>query len=130
MWMNLLEASQTARENAPSRRLIFDLKPRIERGCQMSVAVCSNSSCDRRRACPGRSVWALLLFAALILLPAGSRGQTTTALLGDQNIESQADSNPAGQAEAFSVKASKSGTVSSLAVYLNSSSASTKLFVG
>jgi outer membrane protein assembly factor BamB len=51
-------------------------------------------------------------------------------LLGDQAIESQSDSNVAGQAEAFRATAGNSGTVSQLNVYLDSTSSATTVLVG
>jgi hypothetical protein len=54
----------------------------------------------------------------------------TTLLIGEQNIESQVDFDLVGQAEAFHATASNSGTISSLSIYLDASSASTRLFLG
>jgi hypothetical protein len=51
-------------------------------------------------------------------------------LLGDQAIESQRDDNKLGLAEAFQTTASACGTVTSLSIYLDSSSTVTKLFAG
>jgi hypothetical protein len=56
---------------------------------------------------------------------------SSTVLLGDQNVESQADSSlPLGQAEAFQATASASGIVQSLVVYLDSTSTVSQLTVG
>jgi hypothetical protein len=52
------------------------------------------------------------------------------ALLGDQTVEAHAHFNAAGLAEAFQATATGSGTVSSLSVYLDSSSVATKLTAG
>ncbi len=53
-----------------------------------------------------------------------------TLLIGEQNVESQVDFDLVGQAEAFQATASNSGTISSLSIYLDASSASTRLFLG
>jgi hypothetical protein len=54
----------------------------------------------------------------------------SAALVGDQTIESGADNNVAGVAEAFKATASATGTVTSLSVYVDSGSAATKLTAG
>lgn len=54
----------------------------------------------------------------------------SNVLLGDQVIESQADYNPLGMAEAFQATASASGTVSKLSVYVDASSTATTLVAG
>jgi chitodextrinase len=51
-------------------------------------------------------------------------------LLGDQQVEPQADSNAAGKAEAFRATASASGTLTKLRVYVDSGSSASKLVVG
>jgi hypothetical protein len=51
-------------------------------------------------------------------------------LLGTQVIEPSTDSNTVGQAEAFQTTATLSGSIGSLTVYLDASSASTKLYLG
>jgi outer membrane protein assembly factor BamB len=51
-------------------------------------------------------------------------------LLGDQTVESLHDSNSLGQAEAFQVTASASGTVSTLSIYVDASSTATTMFAG
>jgi len=53
-----------------------------------------------------------------------------TVLIGDQAIETQIDSNPLGRAEAFQATASASGTLGSLTVYLDASSAATGITLG
>ena len=66
-------------------------------------------------------------------LPPGSTtpaNAANTLLIGDQNIESQVDNDSVGQAEAFQVTAINTGTVGSLSIYLDASSASTHLFLG
>jgi Abnormal spindle-like microcephaly-assoc'd, ASPM-SPD-2-Hydin len=54
----------------------------------------------------------------------------TTLLIGEQNVEGQVDYDFVGQAEAFQATAINSGTVGSLSIYLDASSASTRLFLG
>ena len=66
-------------------------------------------------------------------LPTGSTTSTTTAstlLIGEQNVESRVDHDLVGQAEAFQVTAISTGTVAFLSIYLDASSASTRLFLG
>jgi len=54
-----------------------------------------------------------------------------SVLLGDQNVESQADSSlPLGQAEAFQTVASTNGNVQTLVVYLDSTSTVSQLVAG
>jgi hypothetical protein len=53
-----------------------------------------------------------------------------TPLAGDQTIYSFVDSNAAGHAEAFRATASASGTVTSLSVYVDSSSGGTSMVAG
>ncbi len=51
-------------------------------------------------------------------------------LLGDQNVEPQADHTPAGQAEAFQSTATAAGTLSKMRVYVDAGSNAPKLVVG
>ena len=51
-------------------------------------------------------------------------------LLGDQNIESNLDSNGAGRAQAFQATASASGTVGSLTMYVDSTSTASTIDIG
>ncbi|HZS24751.1 MAG TPA: Ig-like domain-containing protein [Gaiellaceae bacterium] len=53
-----------------------------------------------------------------------------TLLVGDQSVESGADDDAGGQAEAFSYTATASGTVGTLHVYLDSASVATNVIVG
>jgi len=56
---------------------------------------------------------------------------SSTVLLGDQNVESQADSSlPLGQAEAFQTVAGGSGSANTLVVYLDSTSTVSQLIAG
>jgi len=55
---------------------------------------------------------------------------SVAALLGDTRVESQVDSNASGQAEAFPVNATATGSVASLAIYLDRSSTAQQLAVG
>ncbi len=76
-------------------------------------------------------------YAALVAvcLAAAFIGSATAAvrsdtLLGDQSVEASDDSNDAGSAEAFRTTASGTGQVSTLNVYLSSSSAAAKVWAG
>jgi hypothetical protein len=51
-------------------------------------------------------------------------------LVGDQKIEAQIDSNPAGVAEAFQYVATTTGQVTRLSLYVDSSSAASSIVVG
>jgi hypothetical protein len=51
-------------------------------------------------------------------------------LVGDKNIESTVDHNPAGAAEAFQYTAGASGTVNKLSVYIDAGSTATQVVVG
>src|SRR5579884_214571 len=53
-----------------------------------------------------------------------------SVLVGTQNVYASADSNTAGNAEAFRATASASGTIASLSVYVDSSSDATSLVIG
>ena len=70
-----------------------------------------------------------LCIAACIALSTAVYAAGTT-LVGDQTIYSAVDSNAAGHAEAFRSTASASGTVTSLTVYVPSSSKATSLAAG
>jgi len=50
--------------------------------------------------------------------------------VGEQTIESSQDTNPNGQAEAFPFTASRSGTITTLGVYLDAASTVGKVVVG
>jgi hypothetical protein len=65
--------------------------------------------------------------ATVTVTPRGS----SSVLLGDPNVESQADSSlPLGQAEAFQATANASGNVQSLALYLDSTSTVSQMVAG
>jgi primosomal replication protein N len=68
-----------------------------------------------------------VLFA---LLASSVSAQQPQVLLGDTSVESSTDSNPAGTAEAFPVRAAATGQVSSLSVYLDRSNSATSISVG
>jgi hypothetical protein len=51
-------------------------------------------------------------------------------LVGDSTIEAQKDSNAAGRAEAFKTTATGTGSITSLSVYLDSTSTASKVLVG
>ena len=53
-----------------------------------------------------------------------------TVLFGNQTIETQKDSNTSGRAEAFQTTAGVSGTLSSMLVYLDSTSTASKIYLG
>jgi outer membrane protein assembly factor BamB len=75
----------------------------------------------------GQALFAVAAVVALLSIPAHA---ATSVLLGDQAIESGIDSNAAGHAEAFRVTATATGTLSSLAVYVDSSSTATSVVAG
>jgi hypothetical protein len=53
-----------------------------------------------------------------------------TAMIGNQEVESNLDKNPAGQAEAFPAVANTTGSVGAIALYLDSTSGSGPVYVG
>ncbi len=74
-------------------------------------------------------------FAVLALLGANLIGAVpqvfaATVYVGDATVEPSVDNDPAGLAEAFSVTATTSGTVGTLAVYVDASSTATTLVAG
>lgn len=79
-----------------------------------------------------KSAMECLLQAAIIslCLTAVAPRVGAQVLLGDQTIEPSVDSNAVGQAEAFQVTASLTGSVGSLTVYLDTTSAATTLYIG
>jgi len=62
--------------------------------------------------------------------PSPTPTPTSGVLLGDQTVESALDSDTSGTAEAFPTRASTSGTVGKLSVYLDASSTATTLVAG
>lgn len=86
---------------------------------------CRRSIHTRRGPRPFVNYW-----SALIVLIFATGLSAQTVLLGDQTIESSADSNTAGTAEAFQTTAVASGTVANLTVYLDAGSNATKVYVG
>jgi outer membrane protein assembly factor BamB len=68
-----------------------------------------------------------VLLAFLYIATAAASAQV---LLGDQAVESGADSNAPNKAEAFQTTASLGGSVGSLTVYLDARSTATKLYLG
>ena len=76
---------------------------------------------------PLRGHTGLVRVATLTVTPVVLPG---TVLFGDQAIESQKDSNTAGQAEAFQTTATVTGTFSSMLVYVDASSTATKIYLG
>ena len=75
------------------------------------------------------AVAAFLLALNLLGLSSGAFGQGT-ALLGNQGVGSTTNSDPPGEAQAFQVTAASSGTLSSMSIYLDSSSSATQLIAG
>jgi len=51
-------------------------------------------------------------------------------LLGDQSVEGNSDSNPAGMAEAYQFTAIASGTVNQLVIYIDVTSTASQVVVG
>ena len=74
-----------------------------------------------------RGLILVLAAASIPALPAHAAG---TILLGQQTVLPTPDSNSAGNAEAFMVTASVSGTVASLTVYVDATSTANNLVVG
>jgi len=62
--------------------------------------------------------------------PTTSASSSVGALFGDTRVEWLLDSNTPGQAEAFPVKATATGTINSLVIYLDSSSTAPQVSVG
>ncbi len=80
----------------------------------------------------GSSSSAILLLVSIVLaaLWAGVASAASPVLLGDQSIESLADSNDPGQAEAFPFVAGSSGTAGTVSVYVDSQSSASAVLVG
>ena len=75
----------------------------------------------------------LLLIAlamGIAMLGSQTSGAASVVLLGDQTIQTGADNNPAGSAEAFKTSASATGTVATLTVYVDTGSTATSLVAG
>ena len=70
------------------------------------------------------------LFIFFISLLSITSAIAQTALIGDQAIESNLDTNVTGLAEAFPATASASGQVGSIRFFLDESSVATKIYVG
>jgi hypothetical protein len=60
----------------------------------------------------------------------GTSFASTTMLVGNTTIESFADSNPAGNAQAFTYTAAASGNAGSVSVYVDSGTTATTLYAG
>lgn len=65
-----------------------------------------------------------------ILFAAAGLASAQSLLIGTSTVEATHDNNSAGQAEAFELTATYSGTVKTLSVYLDSSNSATKVFAG
>ena len=66
----------------------------------------------------------------LTYTPSGPIPPAPTPLVGDNNIESNIDSDPAGTAEAFQYTATTTGNSQNLGIYLNGTNAATQVTVG
>ena len=67
---------------------------------------------------------------AFLVLAVAAFGQSPQIVLGSSQIQSSQDTNPSGMAEAFPVKAPKTGQVSSLYVFLDGSNTAATAWVG
>jgi hypothetical protein len=67
---------------------------------------------------------------AVSVLVSNAAPPVLTQLVGDQALEPKIDGNTAGLAEAFSVTAGASGTVTQLSLYIDATSAASRLTVG
>ena len=80
-----------------------------------------------------RRIWALCALMFLCVT-CGAWGASSAAassfLVGSQQVQSAADSNPAGMAQAFSYTATASGTTSDIDLYVNTGTTATKVLVG
>lgn len=73
----------------------------------------------------------VLCFCALFIsLGTPAFGQQLQVLLGDTNVERSVDRNPSGTAKAFPVRATATGQVNSVSVYLDSSNRAPTVWVG
>jgi hypothetical protein len=80
---------------------------------------------------PLRRLLAVLTIVVVPLaLPAHALGAVPGQLVGDSNVESNADSDPAGAPEAFQYAATASGSAHRIHVYLDQSSAATTIVAG
>jgi hypothetical protein len=68
--------------------------------------------------------------AATTLVVTAASPPPASILLGEQVVESQLDSTPLGQAEAFLTTATATGTVATLSIYLDATSTATRLVAG
>jgi LmbE family N-acetylglucosaminyl deacetylase len=65
-----------------------------------------------------------------VTVTTGTGGTAATVLVGDTNVESVTDEDPAGTAEAFQYIAGASGTANSVSFYLDSSNSATSAQIG
>jgi hypothetical protein len=72
----------------------------------------------------------LTIVVVPLALPAHALGAVPGQLVGDSNVESNADSDPAGAPEAFQYAATASGSAHRIHVYLDQSSAATTIVAG
>ena len=78
----------------------------------------------------GGRIRSALIISVLVGTSVVASAQAATVLLGDQLLEAKHDQNVAGKAEAFRTTATTSGTLTKLTVYVESTSAATKLNAG
>lgn len=71
-----------------------------------------------------------LILLTFLVLAVSAFGQSPQIVLGSSQIRSSLDNNASGMAEAFPVTAQKTGQVSSLYVFLDSSNTATTAWVG
>jgi hypothetical protein len=74
--------------------------------------------------------FAILALLGANLIGAAPQAFAATVYVGDANVEPATDNDPAGLAEAFKTTATTSGTVATLAVYVDASSTATTLVAG
>lgn len=87
-------------------------------------------SLHTRSASPFRLNAAFGFCIFTVLFAASAIAQQPQLLLGDTNVESSVDKNPAGTPEAFPVSALSTGEVASLSVFLDSSSSAATVWAG
>ena len=80
-----------------------------------------------------RRSWALCALM-LLCVTSGAWGASSTAassvLVGNEQLQSASDNNPAGMAQAFAYTATASGTTSDIDLYVNTGTTATKVLVG
>ena len=74
-----------------------------------------------------RRTWVRFVACSFLM---GTFQLQAAVIVGSTTVQPQVDSNPAGTAEAFKTTASAAGTITSLNIYVDSSSTATKLVAG